>query len=486
MRLKTGLAALFLVGSSVQALAAATAEEATRLATVLQSYVGSEPGVVTVTPNGDSYDTRIDFAPLLAKIHEPGFSATLTPLEMKLTPSGAGKWQVDQNQALSFLLKIEGKVDMKGAIANIKGTGIFDEALGTFETSSTDYSQFAWDQTIFEEGKPSRVTYTIASMHADTAMAAAASGADGTVKMTFKDFNETISTPGAPDGSVPPMDVTIAATDGNQDSVVKGLQAKGFLALAAWLVAHPSESAITAGQAELKDKIRAALPVFTNVDAKTTINNLAVNTMMGRFTVSSADVQASVNGVVEEGYVREKFKLAGLKLPDGIVPPWGAGLVPTDLTFDIDVSDFNPAAAVKVALDSLDLSQNPPLKPEVEQQVLMALMPKGSVKVGLQPSSVLASIFTLKAEGAMTAGPVAMPAGQATVQVKGLDEVMAALNAAPPEMGMQQMAPMFMLAKGMSKPGDEGFLSWKIETTPEGGVLINGTDLSKLGGAPQQ
>ena len=36
------------------------------------------------------------------------------------------------------------------------------------------------------------------------------------------------------------MDVAIAATDGAQNSLVKGLQTKGLLALATWLVAHPS------------------------------------------------------------------------------------------------------------------------------------------------------------------------------------------------------------------------------------------------------
>ncbi|MGL4590831.1 MAG: hypothetical protein ACRCVZ_03235, partial [Aestuariivirga sp.] len=67
---------------------------------------------------------------------------------------------------------------------------------------------------------------------------------------------------------------------------------------------------------------------------------------------------------------------------------------------------------------------------------------------------------------------------------KGLDEAMAAMNAAPPAMGMQQLAPMFMLAKGMAKQEADGYLSWKIEGMPDGAILINGTDLSKIGGAP--
>ena len=58
---------------------------------------------------------------------------------MTLTDQGGGKWKVDQDQPLSFALKVDGEVDMKVSIGGIKGTGIFDEALGAMESSVTDY-----------------------------------------------------------------------------------------------------------------------------------------------------------------------------------------------------------------------------------------------------------------------------------------------------------------------------------------------------------
>lgn len=101
--------------------------------------------------------------------------------------------------------------------------------------------------------------------------------------------------------------------------------------------------------------------------------------------------------------------------------------------------------------------------------------------MGLGPSEIVASTFDLKAEGSMTAGPAAMPAGQATIKLKGIDDIMAAIQAAPPEMGMQQMAPMVIVAKGMAKP-DGDYLSWKIESTPQGSFTVNGVDPIKMGG----
>ena len=48
---------------------------------------------------------------------------------------------------------------------------------------------------------------------------------------------------------------------------------------------------------------------------------------------------------------------------------------------------------------------------------------------------VTGKLYDLDFEGRMTAGPVGVPLGAATIRAKGLDDVMKALQAAPPEMG---------------------------------------------------
>ncbi len=88
--------------------------------------------------------------------------------------------------------------------------------------------------------------------------------ADGTSTWSFSNLRETISMPGAGDGS-PAMDFTIAVASGSQDGVIKGFKSKAVLDLTAWLVARPSKEQIIAGQAELKDKLRAVLPLWNNV-----------------------------------------------------------------------------------------------------------------------------------------------------------------------------------------------------------------------------
>ena len=168
-----------------------------------------------------------------------------------------------------------------------------------------------------------------------------------------------------------------------------------------------------------------------------------------------------------------------VKTPQGIIPPFATSLVPRNFTIDFNVADFNLAGPANLLIDNLDLSKEPPIPKGMEQQLLQALLPKGTVTLGLGPSEIIAGIFDLKAQGSMMAGPTTMPSGQATVRLKGLDEIMTALQAAPSEMGMQQVAPMIIVAKGMAQQ-DDGYLSWKIESTPQGSVTVNGVDPMKM------
>jgi hypothetical protein len=70
------------------------------------------------------------------------------------------------------------------------------------------------------------------------------------------------------------------------------------------------------------------------------------------------------------------------------------------------------------------------------------------------------------------------------VKLKGLDETMTALQAAPPD--VQQMSAGLLLVKGLGKAEADGSLSWKIESTPAGAITVNGADVSKMLGGGQQ
>lgn len=482
MRTASALLTLgLLLGASTPALAAATPEEAQRLTSLFQSYLGQTPGVVSVTPQGESYAAKLDLSPLFAKVKDPTVTLSLSPLEWTLTDQGGGKWKVDQNQPLTFAFGVKGQGETKGSVASVVSTGIFDEALGGLSTSSAELKSITADQTVTDAGTTTRVSYAIDAMSMQTTMQGTPDAADATSTYGFVGLKETISVPASADA--PAMDLVLTAPSGKQDSTIKGLKLKSVSDLVTWLVAHQDPKEIVAEQAVFKDKLRAALPLFTSLSGNSTIDNLTATSPFGQFAVNQFGFGAEMNGIVADGRLRQSFSFSGLEIPAALLPPWASGLVPETFKLDVSVSDFDLAAPAALILDKLDMSKPEPLPKDLDPQLMQALMPKGSVTITLGPSQILARLYDVMAQGSMTAGPVAMPSGQALISMKGLDETMAALQAGPPD--IQQMSAGLLLVKGLGKAEADGSMSWQIEATPAGAITVNGADVTKMLGGGQ-
>ena len=472
-----------LLGASSPALSAATPEGAQKLTTFFQSYLGQVPGVVSVTAQGESYAAKIDLGPLFAKVKDPAVTLALSPLEWTLTDQGGGKWKVDQSQPLDFAFGVKGQGETKGSIASVVSTGIFDEALGGLSTSAAELKSIAAEQTMTDTGTTTRVSYAVDSVSMQTTMQGSPDAADATSTYSFTGLKETISVPAAADGSTPAMDLVIVSPSGKQDSTIKGFKLRAVSDLVTWLVAHQDPKEIIAEQAVFKDKLRAALPLFASLSGTSTLDNVTATSPFGQFAVKQFGFGAEMNGIVADGRLRQTFSFSGLEVPAALLPPWAAGLVPQSFKLDVGVSDFDLAAPAALILDKLDLSKPEPLPKDLDQPLLQALMPKGSVTITLGPSEIMAKLYDLTAEGSMTAGPVAMPSGQALLKMTGLDETMAALQAGPPD--IQQMGAGLLLVKGLGKAEADGSITWKIESTPAGTITVNGADVSKMLGGGQ-
>lgn len=483
MTLRSSLATfVFLVSASAPALAAsATPEGAQRLTAVFQAYLGDVPGVLSVAPAGEAYDVRLDLAPYFAKAPSKDFAASITPLAMKIAEQGGGKWLVTQDQPFSLVIQVPGAFDMTVKVGSYRSSGVFDEAIAAFASSTSDFADVAMDQTTTMPGSgPSRSALAVKSIHMETAMSAAASGVDGTTRMEMTGIAQTVGVPAGPGGATPPMDISVTMAKMSQDATVKGLQVKPVMGLLAWFVAHPSPEAIMAGGAEIKSLLRAGLPLFDSMSATGTADTIAAGTPFGPVGIAKASFGLSLSGIIKDGLFGENVSVSGLTLPPGLVPPWAAKLVPTEFNLGFNVSGYDAAAPAALMLDNLDFTADPPLKPELEAPLMKAFLPNGTVKITLEPGKISSEILTLGFEGSMTAGPAALPAGQATVTAKGLDQVMEALQAAPPEMGLQQGVAALIAAKGMAKQDGDGNSVWKIESTAAGTVTINGIDPSKM------
>lgn len=473
-----------LLGVASPALAAATPEEAQRLTTLFQSYLGQTQGVASVTPAGDSYAAKLDLSPLFAKVKDATILLSLSPLEWTLTDQGGGKWKVEQNQPLSFDFGVKDQSETKGTIGTVSSSSIFDEALGGFATSAAELKSITAEQTVTDKGQTTHIAYALDSVSMKTTMQGSPDGADANSSYSFTNLKETVGLPAASDGSSPAMDIAITAPSGTQDGTAKGVKLKAITDLVAWFVAHQDKQAIVADQSALKDRLRAALPLFASLSGTTTLDDVTAATAFGQFGAKQLGFGAEMSGIVADGRVRETFSFAGLQIPAALLPPWAAGLVPDKVSLDAAVSDFDLAAPAAMMIDKFDMSKPQPLPKDLDTALMQALMPKGTVTVTLGPSEILAKLYDLIAQGSMTAGPNAMPAGEAMVKLKGLEDTMAALQSGPAD--IQQAGPMLLLLKGLAKQEADGWLSWDIQSPGTGTVTVNGADVTKLLGGGQQ
>ncbi len=478
------LGSVFIALTSAAALSGpATPEGASRLQGVFQTYLGAEPGVVAVDLMGDGYQVTVDFAPFIAKASPETLTGSITPYVFTLTDQGAGKWAMEQDQEFAMTFATPGISEFSMNFRSMVSTGVFDESLAAFVSSRTDMTDIVVNQTTTVPDAPPSVSASSAEtgFYETTATQSINGGVDNTVRYSLTNYNQVMNLPNPP--GVPPTEITVTAASYGAEGSMTGFQPDAFYKLIAWFVAHPSQEAIKADEAGLKAVLSGGIPFFRNLNSTGGMETVSVTTPVGVFMAETVGIDVEANGVVDDGLFREAIRVKGLVMPEGLLPEWSAGLVPTEFALDVKATRFNLAAPAQALIAAFDLTKPDPIDPATEAQLLAALMPEGVVDVTLAPGSVKASLYDLAYEGTMTAGPGSLPVGKATVTMAGMDAVMAALQAGPPEM-TGQMVPMFGMASGLAKPGADGTLVWEIDATSPGSLLVNGTDLMAIMGGP--
>lgn len=468
----------------------ATQAQATTIETALEHYFDNVPGVVSVTPEGDHYKLRVNPAPLASRL-PPDIKLSVSPLVYTLTDQGGGMWGTKlAEQPLEVTLDVKDVVSSRASIAALSSIGTFDANKGIFKSSTGQAKGISYSTTNYEKGKvASKSTHTIESAEAKTQTAPGTDGIDVTSDVTLTGINQTMSFPTppmmeapspTPEGAEPKMtEIAISAASGAQSGKATGVRWQGILGLYRWFLKHNSKEAIEANKAELSGLISTALPIFGNISGNGSLNTVSMTTPMGVFGADKMNFNVDMNGVVADGKVREAVTLQGLKVPDGMLPSWADPLMPQKVTLDLNVSNFDLAATAKVMLDALATGQD--LKgPEADEKLLKAILPTGRVTLGTQTTELSGKDYSLTAEGSAQVGPApAQPDLDFTLTMKGFDNVLKALDGLPPPM-KQRAVPMLMLARGFAQTGPSGDLTWKITSSEDGHLLINGQDMGPL------
>jgi hypothetical protein len=489
MRYSSAILALPLcLSAGIAAATPATPEGAADLVKVLQTYLGATDGVVSVAPEGEVYGVKLDFAPLIAKApKDAGIEITLTPIEFTLTDNGDGTWGMTEDQALGLTMKVPGALDLSVQVANLTGSGTFDEALNSFSTSSTAITGMTVAQKVTDPANvQTAVAYAVDSLrYESTAKANAVAGVDLVTTYAGNGLVETLALPGLDGAGAAAEMVTVKAETFTGDGAITALRPDAMYKLLAFFVANPEEAAIIAQQDGLKTILKDGLPLFEHMQSKSSVLNTTADTSTGQFGLAEMAIEVEIGGIVADGMLREAFGLTGLTMPEGLVPDWAVDLVPQSLSLDFKVAGFDLAAPAAMLLQVVDFAKPDAMTPEQQTALMAALLPNGTLEFTMAPSAIIGPIYALTYDGTVSvpinsaptaeAAP-AMPTGKATITATGLDAVKQALQAAPAEIS-GQATQMFAIAESMAKPGTDGALMWEFETSPQTGVSVNGNVL---------
>ena len=329
--------------------AAATPEEAARLSTVLDRYVGHPaPGEApreTVTPKGDGYAVTVDLKRSLAGLDALGFTLEPYTVSMLLTPQPDETWRVQSDDTAPLVVHA-GEQTIRLSARTSAFDGTFDPRLGSFSSFRENQAGAADERgtpTFVQSRHTDAVALSGTGVPAENGTVSTASHSVGTGAGGEVMFKPKPSDPSPGNPAVPPppgtgTTLTYASTSTRTDTSVDRLDAPRVLDLWAFLAAHPSREGVAASQDELKGLLLAGLPYLGAFKQTGALDAFSLSTPVGVVSARTAGLSFDASGLGAVGRASLALTAADIVAPPGQLPPWSAGLVPTavDLHLGLD------------------------------------------------------------------------------------------------------------------------------------------------------
>lgn len=478
------LALLVIALPAVAQAAPATPDEAQRLTTLFERYVGhpaTGASVVTVTPDGESYRTVLDVGRLLGFLQLDGLAISASALTARLTPQTDGRWRVAFEDFPAMGFTKDGQAS-SFVVNGYKFDGLFDPVLQAFASASTQASGSTAQSSGPKGSSTVRMTDTSLGSYGAT------DGGAGTIDVkssqTIKDFDYEVEVNPKADPSasltMEPVKFSIRGAS-LASSVALGNERNVALNdLWAFLVAHASKDDLVAHQVDLKTRLKAVLPLTSSVVGDLNLSKLVVNTTLGDFGAGTLSEHYELDGPSNKNGLVSTLKLSDLSLPPGLVPGWAAPLTPTALDFTQVMGPVNLTPSLLMAIDGADLAAEKPLTDE-QLAAIKASLQQNNAHLRVPPSTISTALMTVRFQSDLKlVKPV--PTGTASVAVTGLDRTIDAIQAnSPDDQDAAQAIAMLSAIKVLAKAEGPDSYSWQIVAAPGGNVTVNGMPLNKDG-----
>lgn len=449
-----------------------SADGAKQLQDSLAKTFGSglfEKGILSITPQGSAYAVKLDLSSTLAQLKGAGVTASFDPITYLATPNSDGTYAVTSDSPINYNFsgtQGDKPFAMKVA-APCKSSGVFDPKIATFSTYEATCASMSMEM----EDPESNVTASIGQITQKmTGAAGSAGGVDITAIGSATDFVENIV------GKTKPLTIKVAAKSLNSDAKIDNLQLTTVLEFVGMAANSKDPKELIAKQAEIKQKLTAALPLWNNLSGTSKLNDVTIDTPIGPVKLGSLSYGVGMTGAVKDASYGIDIKYDGLALPQSpVIPGWVAPLVPGQGNIDVKFEGVDLEAITKLAIENFDASKDPPIPNELTPQFL-ALFMAGQPHVALAPSTFTAPAGAVSAEGKMSVMP--SQKGKVTISATNLDQIIAAVNAA--QVPNKESALMgIALIKGLAKTGADGKAVWDVDfDAATKAVSVNGQVLS--------
>ena len=232
---------------------------------------------------------------------------------------------------------------------------------------------------------------------------------------------------------------------------------------------------------ETSDRLaRAAMPtliaalkgIMTGAKLDETVDGLDVQAVNGHFSADKVGMAFGAEAPHDTFAAFLELGAAGLNIQG--LPPESADFVPRSFVIRPTVANIDLKALTQLATDASAEGADP----EAMKARLAALFTTTGVRIGFDHLDMDLGYASMTGVGDATiVGPTAVR-GTADIAITGLDALMQHAQALP---NAAQAMGVLALAKGFGKAqGDK--TTWHIAFSEDNKVLVNGIDLSKMGG----
>lgn len=484
--MKSVLAAAFVVGLSgaqVVHAQAVSPEGARGIETGIVRFLGDKVGqAITVRPDGDRYRMDIDSSAVATWFSKFGATLSLSPNYTQfLTPLARGLWKLEMDQGLSYDLTQRIQVPSSTTatetrevrshmrIDNMKGSGTYDEALQYFRDYSGTMSGVSWRSDDGKQQSNGKIDAMDVSL---TGTPGTSGGVDIAEKVNGNRMELAFKLGGPLARNVLVDSFTINVSG-------EGVRLRPLVDIVRFVAGLDGDGPLSQAQkATLLQLAKASLPIVGKVEEHLEGRGISFGTDKGDVSIRSALYGVRFAGVNKnsEGFI--DLSVAGLKLPDTMVPvPGAAALVPDEVSASIGMTGLNIADAADYLLSHLERAPDAKMPPDELKALQQIALQGDKLNFAFHNVKAKSAIYDLDADGTVQAdvNNTKDVTAHFVIHARNLDTTVKYLQdhmKEVPQFG--QASFVLLMMKGFAKPDANGALQWDIEVDQDKKIKVNG------------